>query len=206
MKVAVSFISSKSTFKETIKDINKTTANYIHVDVMDGKYVENNNFSKADIKFLLNHSNKLLDVHLMTKKPEKYLKYFKHPFRVDTIYFHPSSTSNPLKLIKKIKKSGIKIGIVINPDENVEDFNSYLEQVDSCLVMSVAPGAGGQDFIESTVQKILELDKYNLTIGVDGGINKDTISNLKNTKVSYVVSGSYICKSDNYEEAIASLK
>lgn len=206
MKVAVSFISSKSAFKETIKDINKTTASYIHVDVMDGKYVENRNFSKSNIKYLLNHSNKLLDVHLMAVKPEKYIKYFKYPFRVDTIYFHPSSTKKPDKLIKKIKKIGIKTGIAINPDENIDDFKIYLEKVDSCLIMSVSPGAGGQEFIPSTVEKISELNDYDLTIAVDGGINKDTISNLKDTKVSYVISGSYICKSDNYEESICSLK
>ncbi len=212
MKVAVSYISSKYNLKETIKKINISSADYIHMDIMDGKYVENKNFNRFTIKKILKLSKKKIDVHLMVNRPEKFLKFFKKFHFVKNIYFHPSSTKNSAKLIEKIKSMGISPGIVINPDENIEAFINLYKDIDRVLIMSVKPGSGGQKFINKTINKIEDLglfmkkNKHIFDIAVDGGINDVTIKKLHNLKVDYVISGSYICKSDDYETMIMTLK
>ncbi len=212
MKVAVSYISSKYNLKNTILKINETTSDYIHMDIMDGLYVENKNFSKKDLKVIFKYTKKYLDVHFMVCNPEKYLKYFKNNNSVTNIYFHPSSSYDPFDFINKVKEMNITVGIVINPDENITSFKQYYKHIDKVLIMSVVPGAGGQKFIDASVTKIKELTTFReenneiFEIAVDGGINDQTIKKLSNLDITSVISGSYICQSDNYEENINKLK
>lgn len=211
MKIAVSYLSSDYKPQETIKLIDKSTADYIHVDLMDGKFVENKNFTIGEVTKLLGQTIKPLDIHLMTINPEK---YFEALAMLNTEYltFHVEVSKKPLEVIDKIKNLGIKVGISINPETDIEDIKMYLQLVDQVLVMSVHPGKGGQTFIPEVIQKIdklIEIRKNNnlsFVINVDGGINSETIKLLNEKEIDMIVSGSFICHSNNFNERIAKLK
>lgn len=205
MKVAVSYINSKYDPLKTINLIDSSIADYIHVDLMDGLYVENKNFTISEINKLLGKVKKPLYIHLMVMNPDKYLNDLAL-LNTELICFHPSTSKNPIKLIDNIKNLGIKVGIVINPNENIDDFSKYFPLVDHVLLMSVTPGLGGQSFILNTVDKINEINKqnYSFELAVDGGINNETIKYLKD--VDMVISGSFICMSDDFNKAIKELK
>lgn len=207
MKIAVSYINSKYNLEETVSLIDDSIADFIHVDLMDGIYVENNNFNIEQVLKLLNNRKKKLNVHLMTIDPEQYVESLAS-LTPDCITFHPASTKNPFDLIAKIKTLGCRCGIAINPNEMVEDFSDYYSLVDEVLVMSVVPGKGGQEFMFEVLPKLEQLIKlknnYRFTVAVDGGINADTINYLHD--VDLVVSGSFICNSDDFDKSINKLK
>lgn len=200
MKVVVSYINSKYSIDETIKKIDLSIADGIHVDLMDGIYVK----GKSDLPDF-NNITKLLDVHLMVNNPNMYFPIILK-LKPTCIYIHPSTSINPLEALNYIKNNSVKAGIVINPDENINDFKNYFSYVDRVLLMSVYPGAGGQDFLEETSERLNELKKYqtNFEIYIDGGINAETIKKV--SIADGVVSGSFICNSDNFDEQIKLLK
>ncbi len=208
MKVAVSFLKSKYNIKETIKKIEETNADFIHIDFMDGKFVENKSITFNEMKKALLNTNKMLDVHLMVNNPSKYINEFA-TLNTDYITFHYEAVKDVMKVINEIKEVGLRIGLSINPNTKISEVEKYLPYIDQLLVMSVIPGKGGQTFMESTIEKIEELisireiNKFDFIISVDGGINDETVS-LVNSDM--VVSGSYICMSDNYQERIDRLK
>lgn len=200
MKVVVSYINSKYSIDETIKKIDLSIADGIHVDLMDGIYVK----GKSDLPDF-NNITKPLDVHLMVNNPNMYFPII-FKLKPTCIYIHPSTSINPLEALNYIKNNSVKAGIVINPDENINDFKNYFSYVDRVLLMSVYPGAGGQDFLEETSERLNELKKYqtNFEIYIDGGINAETIKKV--SIADGVVSGSFICNSDNFDEQIKLLK
>lgn len=205
MKVAVSFIKSKYDEKGTIKRINETSADYLHVDIMDGKLVENANYGFNDIQEFLTENKKKLDIHLMCERPLDYIKdYVK--LKPGFITFHLESKDNPLEVIDFIHKNNVKCGISIKPDTELSEVIPYLDLVDLVLIMTVEPGKGGQVFMDKMVNKINKLAELrkDILIEADGGINDKTVKCLGNCDV--VVSGSYICLSDNFEESIKKLK
>ena len=207
MKVAVSFLSSKHTTGQTIDIINKTSADFIHVDLMDGKFVENKNIGVRMWKYL-QYCEKPLDVHFMVKNPLKYIDNLKG-LNVRIVYINYNSYF--LNDLEKIRKKGYRVGLVINPWDDLELMKKYYPYVDKILVMSVVPGAGGQSFMMETIDKLKEIVKYrkeanlNFTINIDGGINEDTVKLVKKY-VDDVVSGSYVCKADDPEKQIEKLK
>lgn len=206
MKIVVSYISSRYETKKTIDLINETNADGIHVDLMDGVYVSNNNFDILSLPELFKDNNKPLDIHLMVDKPEIYLdKLFL--LKPSIIYIHPSTTKDIISLFKKLEEHNVKKGIVINPDETIRDYVKYLSYVDLVLLMSVKPGMGGQEFIINTKEKLKELLSYknnnNFEVFIDGGVNSDTIKYC--TLADGVVSGSYICNSLNYQAQLNKL-
>lgn len=204
MKVAVSFIKSLYDEKNTIKLIDMTSADYIHIDIMDGEFVPTKNYDFDDIKLMLDGVSKLLDVHLMVKHPLSYIKDYAS-LNTKQITFHPEADDDIYETINEIHSYGIKAGLAINPDTPVKQIEKYLDLVDVVLVMGVYPGKGGQKFISETAKKIEELNHYSdLLIEVDGGINKDTIDMVRGADM--VVSGSYVCESTDYEKAIESLR
>lgn len=210
MKISVSFLSSDYSFKETISRINNTSCDYIHIDYMDGKFVNNKSMTFNEIRNGLKETNKPLDVHLMVNNPSSLINEF-GLLNTSYITIH-YEIKNFIKYINEIKNIGIKSGLAINPETNIKDIEEYLADIDLVLVMSVNPGMGGQTFIDDTINKIKELDEirknnnYNFEISVDGGINNETILKLKELEIDIIVSGSYICKSNNYEEKIQKLK
>ncbi len=205
MLVAVSFIKSKYSEKETIDIINQTSSDFLHVDIMDGIFVENKNYDFDDIELFVKDNHLPLDVHLMCNNPFSYIEdYIK--LKPYNITFHIEAVESPEKLINYLHDNGIKCGLAINPDTDIKEIIPYLDKIDTVLVMSVYPGKGGQKFIPSVVNKINELSKLkgNFVIEVDGGVNNETIALLDNADI--VVSGSYVCCSDDYEERIKKLK
>ncbi len=206
MKISVSFLSSKYNFKETIEKINNSKADFLHVDVMDGKFVENKNFDKEELSNLLSISKKPLDIHLMVNDPINWISYLQN-LNIDCLTIHQEVLKNNDGVIKLIKEKDIKVGLAINPETKIESFISYLEKIDRILVLSVNPGKGGQQFLTSQVKKINKLKelqtKYDFELEVDGGINDKTIKLIPN--IDIIVSGSYICNSDDFDGQINNL-
>lgn len=205
--ISVSFLSSINDTKKTIDMICETDAEYIHVDMMDGIFVDNKNYSMEEFNDFLKDSTKPLDVHVMVCEPLKYISSFA---RLNTEYytFHYEAVENVEEVIDTIRDNGMKVGLAINPLTSVEEIKPYLDLVDMVLVMSVNPGKGGQAFIGDVLPKIEELSKLkgNYIINVDGGINSETAKLCKSAGTDILVSGSYICKSDNYQEIINTLR
>jgi len=200
MEVSVSFLKSKYDFKHTIDLINETSCNMIHIDYMDNTFV--NNTSIKDLDYL-STSNKEKEVHLMVNDPLKYLDYF---IDIGIIYFiFPIEIGNTLDIINKVKEKGLKVGLSMEPDTSIDKVIPYINSIDMILIMSVHSGLGGQTFLDSTITKLKELNKiYKGRIEVDGGINANTVSKVKEY-VTSIVSGSFICLSNNYQERINDL-
>ncbi len=203
--IAVSYLKSKYPKKDTIKLIDESIADFIHVDLMDGIYVDNNNFTIDEVLQDLKNTSKELDVHLMVENPENYVKELA-TLNVWMITFHLNGSKNPLEMINLVKSYGIKVGIAINPFEDVHILDEFLPLIDYVLVMSVVPGKGGQKFMMEVLSKITYLKNYKVLIGIDGGINSETIFYLKDYAIDNIISGSFVCMSDNYNKAIESLK
>ena len=213
MEVSASILSKEYKPKELVSKFNQTDVDYIHLDIMDGKFVENKTWSISEIKKILKNNTKKLDVHLMVKNPYKFIMEYAL-LDVEYITFHYEATKNNKKineLIEKTKELGIKVGLSINPNTNVNEIEEFLPKLDLILVMSVYPGESGQTFIKSVLYKIDILDKlrkeknYNFKIEVDGGINNENVLNLKEKNVDIVVSASFI-QDGNIKEKIASLR
>ena len=173
---------------------------------MDGKFVKNKNQPFRVLDRMSYVMKKRLDVHLMVNDPTKYIeKYATLNTEYITIHVELGDIDSYLDLIKTY---GIKCGIAINPDTNLNLLEKYLDKIDLILVMSVFPGLGGQTFIEESTNRIDSIKnmigKRKILINVDGGINNKTISKVNNSDI--VVSGSYIINSDDFEKKIESLR
>jgi len=211
MKYAVSFLKSKFSPLETVVKIESSTADYIHVDIMDGVFVsESTNDVDWYVELLKNHI-KPLDIHLMMNYQnarEAILKL--KDLKPDCIMVHVEIPEVG-ELLSLIQSFGIKSGLAINPDTSLEALNPYLDQIQQILVMSVYPGKGGQSFLIETIERCRNISslkqqgKFNGLIAIDGGINDQTLGGIKNV-VDLVVSGSYICMQDDYENALQVLK
>lgn len=208
MKISVSFLSIKNDLKENIEKLDKTTIDYLHLDIMDGKFVNNTTYNIDEIIYLLKNTIKPKDVHLMVSDVLKYIDDFKS-INPKYITFHLEAVSNPNKIITYLKENKIKVGLALKPKTKVETILPYLSQIDLVLVMSVEPGYGGQKFISDIIPKIELLkelkaqNNYNYVIEVDGGINIETIKQIKGADI--VVVGSYITDSEDYQKQIDNL-
>ncbi len=207
MLVATSFLSSNNPPKD-LKVLDETNTDYIHVDVMDGKFVTNKTMPFSEMKHISKYTSKRLDVHLMVEDSKEYIKdYATLNTEFITIHVESKNVKDNLLLINEY---GIKPGIAINPNTSVSEIVPYLPLVKEILIMSVEPGRGGQEFIEDTTSKIKEVKelikeyKLDILINIDGGINNNTIKYCKDCDM--VVSGSYIINSDNFQERINSLR
>jgi ribulose-phosphate 3-epimerase len=175
--------------------VSQAGADWIHVDVMDGHFVDNITIGPAVVKSLKKVSRIPLDVHLMIEKPERYIEAFVAAGS-NYLTIHVESTVDPGLVLKKIRSLGAKPGITLRPRTNVEEILKYLELVDLVLVMTVEPGFGGQAFMQDQVEKIQilrkEIDsrKLDVLLEVDGGVSDKTIQYLNDCDV--LVAGSYI--------------
>lgn len=209
MEIAVSFLKSKYTMENTIRKINQTNAEYIHIDVMDGEFVPSKSFIYNDLKEIFKKNKKKIDIHLMVDNPLKYILEYKN-LNPEIITIHSEINKNIYDYIDLIKSYNIKVGLSLKPKTSVETIEKYLNKIDNVLIMSVEPGKGGQKFMDSVLYKIDILEKlrnennYNYKISIDGGINKDTIAKVK--KVDFVISGSYVCMSNDYQSKINELR
>ena len=212
MKVGVSFISSDYDLETTISKIDESSADYIHVDMMDGVFVENSNFTVQDLKKMFKNTKKKLDVHMMVCSPNKYVKEFAKMPNVEYLTLHCESHRRPIDVINMIRHTPLKVGLAINPETKVSHIVPLLNHLDQVLVMSVKPGKGGQKFMEDILYKIEALKElreqngYHYVINVDGGINEETAKLVKEAGADMVVSGSYVCKSEDYNQRIESVR
>ncbi len=199
MKVSVSILSSSIKPVDIVKILDNTKADYIHIDIMDGKFVENKTWTISEIKKITSYSKLPLDVHLMVENPSKYIEDYAL-LNTSYIAFHYEAVKDIDKMINEIKNYGLKVGIAINPETSEEVVFPYLSKIDEVLIMSVHPGKSGQSFIESTLDKIERLKEEILRqnvktiISVDGGINDETGNLCVQKGVDILVSASYIHK------------
>lgn len=164
--------------EEDVKKLDKAKIDYFHIDIMDGHYVPNLAMNLNMIEKLKEITNTPMDVHLMVDNPKEYIKNLAN-LKVEYVSFHFSVFDYPFRLIDSFKEEGIKIGIAINPVENLDSIKYLLPELDYINIMSVEPGFFGQKFIKSVLEKIVILkktiNKKNLCIPieVDGNINKE---------------------------------
>ena len=208
MKVSVSFLSCKDVAND-LRKLDNTDVDYIHVDIMDGKFVKNKTMPFSEMKNIYKYTSKRLDVHLMVDDPEKYIPLYAS-LNTEYITFHVEVDKDIEKCLKLIKSYSIKAGLAIKPNTPISDLVPYLPSIDMILVMSVEPGAGGQEFISNSKEKITEIRKlineYNskAVINVDGGVNNITKDFCYDADI--LTSGSYIVKGEDFQEKITSLR
>ncbi len=208
MKIAASILDIKEPKTEEVTKLSNLDIDYLHIDVMDGIFVENKTYGFEEFYNMTRFSNTPKDVHLMVSDVKKYIDEFKM-LNPDNITFHYEAASDPLSVINYIHSLGIKVGMSIKPGTPVSEITDYLNYLDLVLVMSVEPGKGGQSFIDDSTRKIEELctirsnNNYKYVIEVDGGINDETIK--KCSKADICVVGSFITK-NNYEDSIRKLR
>ena len=203
IKVSTSILTCNNRIQAT-EELNKTNTDYIHIDYMDGIYVDNKEFTIEEIKTLSKISTKKLDIHIMAENPEPIIQELKG-LNIEYITIHYEINKPLNKIINLIHNQGYKCGISIKPKTNPKNIIEYLKKIDLVLIMSVEPGKGGQKFIPDVLNKIKELKQNNLIIEIDGGINDTNIEELKNI-VDIVVVGSYITNSSDYNKQINNLK
>lgn len=207
MKISASYLSIKENLKENIELLTNCDIDYLHLDIMDGKFVENKTKDFSELEKILNN-NKPFDVHLMVEDVPKYIEEYKK-LKPEFITFHYEINYDIMFLVMYLKENNIKAGISIKPETKIEALIPFLPFVDLVLVMTVEPGKGGQKFIEESTEKIEKLielrskNNYDFLIEVDGGINIDTIEKVN--MVDIAVIGSYITNGD-YEEKIKNVK
>ena len=195
MILSCSYLSSNDK-ENTIKKLNNSNIDYIHLDVMDGEFVDNKTLDFNRLRNYFYHNKKNIDVHLMVKNVKLYTELYSL-LNPKYIIFH-LEVGNTLELINYIKNKNIKVGLAINPNTNINELKPFLDKIDLVLVMSVIPGKGGQSFIESSIDKIKQIRKLNsnIIISVDGGINNTNIQKIKEAGASMCVVGSYITNND----------
>ena len=199
MRVNVSILSNDLKPIDIIKKLDNSKCDLIHLDIMDGKFVKNRTWTFSEIKKLTSYSHLPLDVHLMVEKPEKYIEDYAL-LNTNDIIFHYEAVKDIESMINLIKSYGLKVGIAVNPNTNVELLFPYLNKIDLVLIMSVYPGESGQSFIENSLEKIKILkeeivsQEVKTLIEVDGGINDETALLCKEAGVDVLVSASFIHK------------
>ena len=199
MKVSVSVLSNEIKPQDIVKKLDLSKPDYIHIDIMDGKFVSNKTWTTSEVKKFTSYSTLPLEVHLMVNNPSKYIEDYAL-MNTSIIIFHYEAVKDINEMINKVKLYGLKVGIAINPETNINVLIPYLNMIDEVLIMSVHPGKSGQSFIEESLEKISVLKNiilegnYKTIISVDGCINNETGLLCKDAGADELVSASYIQK------------
>lgn len=195
----------------TLQELHDLGIVYLHLDIMDGKFVPNTTQGVSLLKDI-NSFDFVFDTHLMVNDPINYIKEFVDAGS-DIITFHFEACTNVEEVIDKIKSYGIKCGISIKPKTDPKVLLPYLSKLDQILIMSVEPGFGGQKFMEDSLEKIKYFDElrnnndeYTYQIEVDGGINLDNVSKVRAAGVNIVVMGTALINSNDKKNVITKVE
>lgn len=204
MKVSVSILKNKDSIKETVKALNSTSTDYIHLDIMDGTFTPEPSFELKTFSKIKH--DRPYDIHIMSSNLEFQVnEAIKLKPEIITIQYEASKDID--KYIDLIKENDIRVGIAINPKTRIGKIKKYLDKIDYLLIMSVVSGYGGQTFIPKTVKKLKKLRKLNsdIVVGVDGGINYETAKEVIDLADILVV-GSYVTDTNCYEDQILKIR
>ena len=211
-KIAPSMLACDfSKLKSEIDLINKSDADWFHLDVMDGVFVPNISFGMPIVKSISKYSKKSLDVHLMICNPDLYIENFK-AVGAEILTVHFEACTHLKRTIDEIKNKGMLAGVALNPHTNVQNIFDIANEIDLVCLMSVNPGFGGQKFIERTYKKLDELcdirsrENANFLIQIDGGVDELNGKKLINHGADVLVAGSSVFNSKNPTEKIKNLK
>lgn len=205
--IAPSILSADfSKLGQEIRDVEKAGADWIHIDVMDGHFVDNITMGPLVVKSIRPVTKLPLDTHLMIKNPEKYIERFAK-YGSDIITFHIEVEEDPKEIIRLIRYYKKKVGVSVRPKTDTKVLEKILPMVDMVLVMTVEPGFGGQEFIPDCVAKIEEVRKvFKKDIQVDGGLNPETAADVIKAGANVIVAGTSVFGAKDYASAIKKLR
>tara|TARA_B100000989_G_scaffold24252_1_gene15733 strand:+ start:9518 stop:10162 length:645 start_codon:yes stop_codon:yes gene_type:complete len=212
IKIAPSILAADfSNLSRVCEIVDKSVADWFHLDIMDGVFVPNISFGMPIVSSIRKLTSKPLDVHLMITKPEKYIDKFIE-IGSDIVTVHIEATSKMENILDKIAKSKIKSGIAINPNTPINELENYIDRINLVCLMGVHAGFGGQQFIENTFERLVELKNLiknknsSALIEIDGGVDNTNNKKLESLGADILVAGNYIFKSSDINKAIGSLK
>ena len=194
-----------------IELINKSEADWFHIDIMDGVFVPNISFGMPVLKAIAQYAKKPLDVHLMIVDPDRYIQTFAD-LGADVLTVHVEACTHLHRTLQAIKAAGMKAGVALNPHTNINVLEDTIKDIDLVCLMSVNPGFGGQSFIENTYHKVIALkqlinDKGAQTqIEIDGGVTSKNAEQLVNAGADVLVAGSFVFGSKNPVQTVSDLK
>lgn len=194
-----------------IEMINKSEADWFHIDIMDGVFVPNISFGMPVLDAINKHAKKTIDVHLMIVDPDRYIATFKK-LGADILTVHYEACTHLHRSLQAIKAEGMKAGVAINPHTNVSLLEDVINDIDLVCIMSVNPGFGGQSFIENTYKKVKQLKEIitrngaSTLIEIDGGVTNKNAKQLADAGADVLVAGSYVFGAENPIATIADLK
>lgn len=211
-KIAPSILAADyANFAQELKRIDETSADYVHIDIMDGQFVPNISFGADVVASLRKHSKLVFDCHLMVVEPERYVDAFAQA-GADIMTIHVEATKHIHGALQKSKKAGLKAGVVINPGTPVSALEPVLSLVDQVLIMTVNPGFGGQAFIPEMLDKVKQVATwreeggYAFDIEVDGGVDDKTIKACQEAGANVFVAGSYLFKASDLTSQVQTLR